>query len=308
MMRFAMSADWIAVDWGTTRMRAWAIGAKGLVLASGGSDAGMNTLKAGEFEPALLSVIELWLGQSKTNVLACGMVGARQGWQEVPYTAVPTVPAQLLPECISDVRDTRLDVHIVPGLRQDNPGDIMRGEETQIAGFLADRPKFEGVLCLPGTHTKWVQINRGRIVSFQTYMTGELFELLAQRSVLRHSTGGITLDQDAFTQAAISSFAQPENVACNLFRIRADDILTGTLPAIGRAKLSGVLIGAEVTAASEYWTGRDVVVAAATELGTLYTAALASQDASVSRIAADQLTIAGLRHIYRALLGSQVAA
>ena len=87
--------------------------------------------------------------------------------------------------------DPRLTVPVIGGPAPDKPADVMRGEETQIAGFFFENQGFDGVLCLPGTHSKWVQISAGEIVSFRTFMTGEIFALLADRSVLRH-----TLDQE----------------------------------------------------------------------------------------------------------------
>ena len=121
-------------------------------------------------------------------VIACGMVGARQGWIEAPYSQVPCAPVGL--SMIKPVvEDTRLDVSILPGLSQTDPADVMRGEETQIAGYLAENPGFDGVLCLPGTHTKWAHISAGEVVSFRTFMTGELFALVSSQSVLRHSVG-----------------------------------------------------------------------------------------------------------------------
>jgi 2-dehydro-3-deoxygalactonokinase len=182
----ASYADWIAVDWGTTHLRAWAMAEDGTVRAEARSDDGMGHLARDAFEPALLSLIEPWLGAGPMDVLACGMVGSRQGWVEAPYVAVPAKPTNLTPVPVT-TRDPRLRVSILPGLKQDAPPDVMRGEETQIAGFLAAALGFDGVLCLPGTHAKWVQISAGEVVSFRTFMTGELFDLLSAVSVLRHS-------------------------------------------------------------------------------------------------------------------------
>jgi 2-dehydro-3-deoxygalactonokinase len=100
-------------------------------------------------------------------------------------------PASPRPDARSGAtKDPRLRVSILPGLKQAVPPDVMRGEETQIAGFLAAAPGFDGVLCLPGTHAKWVQISAEEVVSFRTFMTGELFDLLSTQSVLRHSIAG----------------------------------------------------------------------------------------------------------------------
>ena len=147
--------------------------------------AGAITLAPDGFEPALLALIGDWLADAgRTDVIVCGMAGARGAWAEAAYARVPCPPG---PAAFArpPVRDPRLAVRILPGLRQDAPADVMRGEETQIAGLLAAEPGFDGVACLPGTHTKWVHVAAGEVVSFASYMTGEIFALLATRSVLR---------------------------------------------------------------------------------------------------------------------------
>ena len=290
-------ADWIAVDWGTTHLRAWAIGKDGSLRARAESDAGMGRLARDGFEPALLDLVKDWLGSGPTPILACGMVGAKQGWQEAPYVSVPAKPAELDPMRVTAAADHRLKLFIVPGLSQATPPDVMRGEETQIAGFLALEPDFDGVLCLPGTHTKWVHLSAGEVVSFQTAMTGELFDLLSRHSVLRHTVGADTLDPEAFAEAVSDTLSRPERLAQRLFSIRADATLNGTDAGVSRARLSGALIGAELAATRPYWLGQQVVVAGAPALADLYARALATQGASARALDADPLTLAGLARI-----------
>ena len=173
--------DWIAVDWGTTNVRAWGLTSDGVVSCEASSSKGMGRLKPAEFESALLELVGSWLPQERrTSVLACGMVGARQGWIEAPYRQAPCAPVRAGEVVHPPTGDARLYVAILPGVSQTQPhADVMRGEETQIAGFLSERSHFDGVICLPGTHTKWVRIHAGEIVRFQTFMTGELFDLLS---------------------------------------------------------------------------------------------------------------------------------
>ncbi|MDG1956441.1 MAG: 2-dehydro-3-deoxygalactonokinase, partial [Candidatus Thioglobus sp.] len=168
-----IKAKWIAADWGTTHMRAWAIGDNDSVLAYRESNEGMKDLQQNEFEPVLLRLIENWLDDNKvTNVMACGMVGAKQGWVETPYLKVPCVPIDNSQLTIASTKNTHIKVYLVPGVMQHQPADIMRGEETQIAGFINENPNFNGVVCLPGTHAKWVSIKNRHITNFKTYMTG----------------------------------------------------------------------------------------------------------------------------------------
>ena len=157
-----MTPDWIAVDWGTSHLRAFAMqggGDQARRLEERHSDRGMGKLSRGEFEPALLALVEDWLASPPAKpmlVVICGMAGARQGWIEAPYRPTPGTPTG--PDGMQPVptSDPRLCAFIVPGLSQMKPADVMRGEETQIAGALALNPGFDGVICLPGTHSKWV--------------------------------------------------------------------------------------------------------------------------------------------------------
>ncbi len=286
-------ADWIAVDWGTTHLRAWAMAEDGTARAEARSDDGMGRLPRDGFETALLSLIEPWLGAAPIDILACGMVGSRQGWVEAPYVAVPAKPGRLAPIKVT-TKDQRLRVSILPGLKQASPPDVMRGEETQITGFLAAAPGFDGVLCLPGTHSKWAQISAEEVVSFRTFMTGEMFELLSDRSVLRHSVAAEGADQAAFLDAVTETLSKPEILAQRLFSIRAGHLLEGQDAAVGRARLSGYLIGAELAAARPYWLGQEVVVAGAPAVSEAYVTALKSQGVAARVSEADPLTRLGL--------------
>ena len=288
-----MTPDWIAVDWGTSNLRAWAMGPNG-VLASGSSDDGMGKLAKAEFEPALLRLIAPWLGAGGVPVIACGMVGARQGWMEAPYRAVPCVPVASGELMLVPTADPRLQMMIAPGLSQAKPADVMRGEETQIAGALALLPKFDGVFCLPGTHSKWAHVSAGEVVSFQTFMTGEMFALLSQQSVLRHGMAGEGSDEAAFTQGLADAMQRPERISARLFTLRAEGLLDALSPAAARSRLSGLLIGLELAAAKPYWLGQRIALIGVEALSTRYAAALAAQGVVAETLDATACTLAGL--------------
>ncbi len=286
-----MNADWIAVDWGTSHLRAWAMQGDA-VLDQAHSERGMGRVVNGAFQAALLELIEPWLGPSPLDVVACGMVGARQGWVEAPYSAVPSDPVPVPPIRVPNT-DHRIRAFVVPGLKQQSPPDVMRGEETQIAGFLAERQNWDGVICLPGTHTKWVQVSAGEVVSFRTFMTGEMFELLRGQSVLKHSIGEGWSD-DAFAQAAADALSKPEQLAARLFGLRAADLLHGQDGGVARATLSGYLIGAELAATRPYWLGQQIAIIGAHGLSDVYASALKQQGAFVEVADSTQSTLAGL--------------
>lgn len=286
--------DWIAVDWGTTHLRVVAMGPEGPIANAESAD-GMGRLTPDAFEPALLRLIEPWLGADRvTPVYACGMVGARQGWVEAKYRAVPCTP--VAGDALTRVatKDARIEVQIAPGLSQSSPADVMRGEETQIAGALALTPDFDGVICLPGTHSKWVHVSAGEVVSFQTFMTGELFALLAGQSVLRHGIASDGFDHKGFEQGVSDALSHPERLAAKLFALRAETLLHGLDGTTARSRLSGLLIGAELAAAKPYWLGQPVILIGSEALCAHYAQALAAQAVSTKQMPASQCTLAGL--------------
>ena len=286
--------DWIAVDWGTSNLRVTAMGPGG-PMAQRGSDRGMGVLGRDGFEPALLDLIGAWLPDRGTvPVLACGMVGARQGWTEASYRRVPCAPLDRGGLVAVRAGDARLEVRIVPGLSQSSPPDVMRGEETQIAGALALHPGFDGVICLPGTHSKWVRISAGEVVSFQTFLTGELFALLSTQSILRHGLTGDGWDDAAFDAALSDTLSRPERIAARLFALRADGLLNDLAPDTARARLSGYLIGMELAASKPYWLGQDVMLVGEAALSALYARALTAQGVIPRELAAQSCTLAGL--------------
>lgn len=289
-----MTADWIAVDWGTSNLRAWALG-QGQILDHATSNEGMGSLTREDFEPALLRLINGWLPRGKvTPVIACGMVGSRQGWIEAPYRATPCTPVDPANLMAVPTRDPRLKMQIVPGLQQGQPADVMRGEETQIAGALALNPDFDGVLCLPGTHNKWVHVSAGEVVSFQTFMTGELFALLSTQSVLRHGMAGEGSDDAAFDLGLSDALSRPDRIGAKLFSLRAEGLLNGLPPVAARSRLSGLLIGVELAAAKPYWLGQPVSIIGNEGLARAYARALAAQGAAPHILPATDCTLAGL--------------
>lgn len=294
-----LKPDWIAVDWGTSNMRAWAMSASGSVLDDVRSDRGMGSLKPTEFEQALRDAIGAW-DHASVPIIACGMVGAKQGWIEAPYAAVP---CGATPEGFTKPAAGDLDVHIIAGLKQADPADVMRGEETQIAGFLSLNKNWDGVICLPGTHTKWAHISADEVVSFQTYMTGDLFAAISGHTVLKHSTVSDGWDNDAFDQGVADAMARPEKLAARLFSLRAEGLLNGMQNGTAKARLSGLLIGVELSSAKPYWLGQKIAVIGAGGLSALYVRALAAQSAPATQVKGDAITLAGLTAAYKCLKG-----
>ncbi len=287
---------WIGVDWGTSNLRAFAIGSSGEVVDQQTSDRGMGALKSHEFEPALLELIAPWLEEGQvTKVFACGMVGARQGWCEADYRKVPCAPVSSVGMTRVSTVDRRISVHILPGLSQSEPADVMRGEETQIAGYLSQNQGFSGYICLPGTHSKWVEIKGGEVVGFQTFMTGELFSILSKHSVLQHSLTDIGFDHDVFIAAALNAVSAPLSPIVDMFSLRANTLLHNQSPEEASARLSGMLIGQELGAMDAHWASNPVVLIGASEIVELYRELLDQLGVAVSTMSAAEATLSGLK-------------
>ena len=243
--------EWIAVDWGTSRMRARRVGLDG-VRGEAEPGPGMAALEPPDYEPALLRAVEPWLpadrpdGAPPVTALVCGMAGARGGWREAPYRPVPARLDGLLAHAVGPpVWDPRLRVRIVPGLAK--PGarpDVMRGEETQLLGFLRREGLRDALVIMPGTHSKRVTLRDGAVRDFSTAMTGELHALL------RGSTLAPALedawDAEAFARGLEEAEAANGAVLPLLFSLRAGLLLGQSAADEGLARLSGLLIGAEL--------------------------------------------------------------
>lgn len=300
----ALNVEWVAVDWGTSNVRAWGLDENGAVQFARSSEQGMGRLERSQYPDALSALLgDALPAGGPIDVLICGMAGARQGWAEAPYDAVPCPPLNPQRAAKPATSDPRLDVTILHGLSQSEPPDVMRGEETQLAGLLALRPEA-AVVCHPGTHCKWVELEPGRISRFATVMTGELFALLSKQSVLRHSMGGEageSWDEAAFAEALGATLADPASLTTRLFSVRAESLLRGLSAGAARARLSGLLLGVELAATRSWWQGRKVVVIGADRLADIYRDALSLQGVEVELLDAEELTLAGLAAAHKAL-------
>ena len=289
----AAGIAWIAADWGRERLSAWAMGADGTPRGEARTGPGTAALGGQGFEAALLEVVGDWLGE-RTLVLACGEVGGPQGWADAPCPEVPCPPPSGDRALRAPAADPRLDLRLLPGLRQTRPAEVMRGEETRIAGLLRQEPGFDGVLCLPGAQTRWVQVSAGEVVSFRSFLTGELVAALAQGPTLAQAVAGTGWDAAAFESALGDAMARPALVTSDLLGLRAAQELHGQAPAVARARLSGLLMGLELAGARPYWLGQRLAVIGPPEDARRYSAALAAQGAPAETHHGDSLVIEGL--------------
>jgi 2-dehydro-3-deoxygalactonokinase len=238
----------LAVDWGTTNLRAWVVSEGGAAGPPLELPRGVAKLGPGEPAVCLHDVVRPALKAEHLPAVICGMAGSTLGWVEVPYSDCPADAASLAAG-LHWIEDQDPPVAIVPGLRGpgvDGGPDVMRGEETQVIGWLVQDParsRGRHILCHPGTHAKWVLVEDGRVVRFVTAMTGELFSVLTRHSVLRCEDG--PEDATAFAQGLIAA-GDGSALAARLFTARARVVGGGDLKPEGvRSFLSGLLIGAE---------------------------------------------------------------
>ena len=240
----------LAIDWGTTSFRGYRLDPAGRIVDSRSAPAGILSLKSEEFGAVLEQHAGDWMDDGETLVVMSGMIGSRQGWLEVPYAACPAG----LDEVAAGLRKvawTRAEVWIAPGLTcRDAAGvpDVIRGEETQILGVLDQLGAGRHTICLPGTHSKWVEVENAKIMHFSTHMTGEAFAVFKAHSILgRMMKDGVT-DRIAFADGVRRS-ADAGGMLHHLFGVRSRGLF-GELPEAASASyLSGLLIGHEIHAA-----------------------------------------------------------
>lgn len=288
MTKTGATADIVLADWGTSSLRLWALDRQGRLLEERRSDSGMGTLSRDGYAPELQGHLAAMSVPDETPVLICGMAGAAQGWQEAPYLEAPTDFAALADGAITIAGQTRVgqtrvgqtrvgparDIRILPGIAQRdsaNP-DVMRGEETILHGLVCNGV-LDGTVCLPGTHSKWAEIEGGRLVGFRTMMTGEMFALLSKRSILRHTVMSDRWSDDDFIAAVGEAHADPSRALAGLFGLRAGPLLFGDAVPHGASRLSGLMIGAEIASCLQD-DARPLHLAATGEVAAHYARAL----------------------------------
>ena len=318
-----MQAQLIALDWGTTSLRAYLLGPAGQVLNTRSLDYGIMQLPvttrqvAGQqcadgFELAFDEACGDWLdAHPGIPVIACGMVGSAQGWREAPYRETPA-SLQALSTALQIVRSVRgVDVHIVPGVIQRSTlPNVMRGEETQVLGVLQSHPLINDCLIgLPGSHSKWVQVQDASLVHFDTFMTGELYAAVCEHTILgRTQQRDGSFDQSAFERGVRVALSAEGLLGplSTLFSARTLG-LTGQLSATAQPDyVSGLLIGHELCALANALRHRRgeqplpaIILIGNSQLCERYRLALAACGFSDVRLA-EQATEQGLWHLAHA--------
>ena len=292
----------IAVDWGTSSLRGARLGAAGQVLESRQFPRGIMTVAPGQFDAVFQECFGDWMQAPDALCLISGMAGSQQGWQEAPYCPCPAGFEELTAR-LHWLQAGRLA--IVPGLsclHDDGlpvpQHDVIRGEEIQIFGALALTGLRDATVVLPGTHSKWAQVAQGRVTGFRSFMTGEVFALLSQHSILsRTLPADAPWHAGAFVQGVQLAQRTP-SVLSSIFATRTL-ALFGSLPAAQHPSfLSGLLIGEELRAVAR--PGSNVLLVGSALLTQRYAVALHSLGMT-SQILSDEATWAGHAALARQL-------
>jgi 2-dehydro-3-deoxygalactonokinase len=281
----------IALDWGTSNLRASLLGDGGAVIESRAAAGGVMAVPERRFAEALNALCGDWIDRHACPVIASGMVGSRQGWQEAPYVECPAGLVQAAGHLTRIELTARVALHIVPGLRctgADGQDDVMRGEETQLWGAAL----AAGSCCvLPGTHSKWAWSGDNNAVSrFQTYMTGELYGLLTQHGILGRLMQFGHTRPEAFARGVALGLAEHARVTHAIFAARTAGLMNRLEPDGLPDFLSGILIGAEIGGAVQGGTPQRVTLLGDDGLCQRYEAALALAGIATDRAPADATT------------------
>jgi 2-dehydro-3-deoxygalactonokinase len=289
---------YVAVDWGTSSFRLWLVDRSGDILGERRSQEGMMAAGKLGFPAVLQSHLDAVGAAHGLPVIVCGMAGARQGWVEAGYVDTPAPLASILKHAVAVPGQDR-DIRILPGIAQRDPmaPDVMRGEETQLLGVLGMDAAGDALVCMPGTHSKWVRANGATVERFATFMTGELFDVISRETILSHAVAGADeeTDVEAFQSAVISAFETPANAANLLFQVRSGQLLYGGTPSSAREKISGTLIGLELAGGLAGGAPRAAITLVASgRLQTLYQLAFDTVAIPVRSIGAEDAVRRGL--------------
>jgi 2-dehydro-3-deoxygalactonokinase len=297
-------------DWGGTRLRAWVLGADGAVLRRREFALGVNGLAPGEAARRFRCEVRPALAAESLPALLCGGVGSNVGWLTAPYVDCPADLAAVA-RALTRVPGEDPPVWIAPGLRAAGitaAPDVLRGEETQGFGWMAlapERARGRRLICLPGTHSKWLRLEDGRITGFVSAFAGEVFDLMTRHSLLR-TPAPFADDPRAFDEG-VAAAGDGGALLARLFAARGRVAGGGADPATTPSFLSGLLIGAEcasLPALAGAEAGETVEIIGATALGARYEAVLARLGWRARIHDGEAAVLAGLRALAGTLEGT----
>lgn len=263
---------WIAVERRDAQALVWVVDGDGTVVA--------DTCLEQTGLAAIIAWAAAWIS-GETRIVMCGPAPG----QAPRVVKVPCPPPLITQAAPSD--DPRFWIEVLPAIGQDRPADMMQGDGARVAGVLAERPKFDGVICLPGIQSTWVHVSAGEIVSFRSFITGELFAGLGAGVPIQG------LDAEAVQAGVRDGMARPQLLTSDVVGLRAEALLQGQ--PFDAARLLGLLIGVELTGARPYWLGQPLIIAGDPAVAQVYADALAAQGAMADCLDGAAMALLGLK-------------
>ena len=290
----------IGLDWGTTNARAMRFAADGSVAEIRERPLGILRGPGGDFPAAFAELAGDWRAEAPAApVLMCGMIGSRQGWREASYATLPADAAALARALLPM---PEIGGWIVPGISGESLAgapDVIRGEETQALGVLAVLGTDTACLCMPGSHSKWVELRQGRLTRFATFMTGEAFAALRDHTILARMIEDAPHDPAAFA-AGLARSAAPGGLLHHLFTVRTDGLFARLTPASAASFLSGLMLGNEMRDATAAFPAAEVVLVGSQALAAPYRAALEAAGRTARVVPGEEAVAAGLWRVAHA--------
>ncbi len=277
----------IGLDWGTSSLRAFLLSGDGEVLESRYEPSGIMSVKNGAFETAFERLVSDWLDGHDVPVVASGMITSRNGWLETPYQSAPAGPVEFAKALVPLTTTSGVTINFITGLSTENDGapDVMRGEETQIVGVSA---QGDGVFVMPGTHSKWVTVQDGRIENFSTFMTGDVFAALKNHTILGTFVEDGPESDEGFRLGVSAGLDGSVKLLERLFHVRTLALFEKISKEQTGDYLSGLLIGSEIAAAlAGIPKTKKVTIVANDELTRRYEVALEIAGIATERASAD---------------------
>lgn len=297
--------------WGTTNLTLSLLDSVTGEFVAEKNGPGISMLEGGSPEDVLFQQIESWLAKFQIGaIVLSGMVGSDIGWKAVPYLECP-INLDVIPNRTFNFMVRGIQVSLVPGLSCQNPfghPDVMRGEETELLSWLSNanvRQKIDSIVCIPGTHAKWVQVKDGKIETFFTSVVGEVYQVISSNGVLAkpHYEKSVQSSK-AFMQGVKDIATNPQNLMNLLFTTRANTVIGKFTPADATDYLSGLLIGADLNAAvdcfgKEAMQQHSIPLIGAKYLIERYQEGLSFWGISAELINAVEIGASGLFHVYK---------
>ena len=299
-----MTASRIVIDWGSSAFRAFLLGDGNQILEQISTHDGVLKLVGKLPSQVIAETCGPWLNETPgLPIIMAGTIGSRNGWQETPYISCDASIGDLARACASVENEAGLDIQIAPGVSGPDffgGTDVMRGEEIQLFGAMQTLGLSDALVCLPGTHSKWCVVEHSEITSVTSFMTGEMFALIRNQSMI-----GLLINDDEFDQpsflSGVAEGASPAGLLHKLFSIRADTLLGNLAFPSAESYLSGMLIGSEVKAvAGAIGTDREVLLIGSEGLTRRYTAALSEHSIKSVPVRPDHAFVTGVSALLKA--------